>query len=95
MTRMAPPSQRHTVRSLMVLGRALGVESAFQADGTFYFELGGPWLLGLRPDDANRFRLSACYGATEVGRVWATAGDYRRLAALAGGLQREIAAMAA
>jgi len=95
MDRMAPPSQRHTVRALMVAAKHAGVPSTFEKDGTFYFELGDGWLLGLQPDRARSFRLSACYGATEVATLWCSAGDYRRLAALVGGLRRKIAALAA
>ena len=42
-----------------------------------------------------RFRLAACYGATEVGTLWATAWDLGRLAALARDLRAEVAAQTA
>lgn len=93
---LAPsPTDRHTVAALRVVGRALGAAAAYQRDGSFYFDAGDGWLLRLTPDSGERFRIAACYGATEVDRLWALAEDRRRLADLARGLRIEIASFVA
>lgn len=95
MTLASPPTDRHTVAALRVVACVLGAGAAFYRDGSFYFDVGDGWLLRLAPDSAGRFRLAACYGATEVDRLWALAEDRRRLADLARGLRTEIAALVA
>lgn len=95
MRSVAPPNRLQTLTALRALARETGTSCAYQRGGRFYFELGGGWLLGLSPDSAGRFRVGAYYGATEVATLWATAGDLGRLAALARGLQAEVAALAA
>lgn len=86
------PTRLQTLVALRVVARELGVDCGFQRDGCFYFEMGDGWLLGLSADDAGRFRLSALYGATEVGRLWTLAEDLGRLAALARDLRADVAA---
>lgn len=87
------PTDRETVAALRLVGRALDLDCAYARDGAFYFDLGAGWALGLFPDDAGRFRLTALYGATEVGRLWSRSGDRGRLADLALTLRREIDAL--
>lgn len=87
-------TSRDTLTALMLIGRVLDAPCAFERDGAFYFELDGPWLLRVLPDSAARFRLSACYGTTEVASLWCRCGDPGRLAALARGLRTEAAALA-
>ena len=87
-----PPTARDTIAALKTVALALEVECAWSQDGIFMFELGDGWALRVCPDSAGRFRLSACYGATEVARLWSRAGDLGRLAALARGLRAELAA---
>lgn len=95
MTLATPPTDRHTVAALRVVGRMLGTDAAFYRAGAFYFELGDGWVLRLSPDSAGRFRLAACFGATEVDTMWTRTGDWRRLADLALTLRSRIAAPAA
>lgn len=95
MHRLAPPNTSETVTALRLAARETGRECAWSHDGRFYFELGDGWLLALSPDSAGRFRLGACYGATEVATLWCSARDLGRLAALVRGLGAEIAALAA
>jgi hypothetical protein len=89
----ATPTRRDTIKALRLVGRTLDVGCAHQRGGRFYFDLGGGWLLGLSPDDAGRFRVSALYGSTEVATLWSLAGDHDRLAALVLGLRNELAAL--
>ena len=91
---MSRPSSRDILKALHVVARITGSGAAFVRDGSYYFELGDGWLLSVSPDDAGRFRVGALYGSTEVARLWSLAGDHGRLAALARGLQTEIAALA-
>lgn len=92
----ARPLDRQTIAALRVVGRELGTQAAFVDDrGRFAFVVGDEWVLRLSPDSAGRFRLEACYGATEVGRLWSLATDLRRLADLARGLRQEIEALTA
>ena len=79
----ALPSNRDTITALRVIARELGVDCAWSQDGAFVFEVSDGWLLRVCPDSADRFRLSACYGATEICSLWSRARDLRRLAALA------------
>lgn len=95
MRSVAPPTRLQTLTALRVLARETGTACAFQRSGRFYFELGDGWLVGLSPDSAGRFRVAACYGATEVATLWATAGDLGRLAALVRDLRADVAALAA
>lgn len=89
------PSDRQTLAALRRVGGLLDCGAAFVRDGRFYFEVSDRWLLALSPDDAGRFRLGACYGATEVATLWVLAEDHDRLAGLVQGLRSEIAALAA
>jgi hypothetical protein len=91
----SPPTTRSTVAALLVVGRALGRSAAYQRDGAFYFDLGDGWALRLSPDSAGRFRLAACYGATEVDTMWSLTEDWHRLADLVQSLRSQIAALAA
>lgn len=88
------PTDRDTITALRLVGRALGVSAAYWREGAFWFVLSDEWAMRLSPDDAGRFRLSACYGRTEVATLWARAGDRRRLALLAHDLRAEIDALA-
>lgn len=90
-----PPNTLDMAIACRIVGNALGTVCAFGRGRAVYFELGGPWLLRLSPDSAGRFRVSACYGRTEVASLWCLAGDRERLAALARELPAEIAALAA
>jgi hypothetical protein len=90
-----PPTSRDTIIALRVIARELGVDCAWAHADSFVFEIGGGWLLRVRPDDAARFRLSACYGSTEICRLWSLARDLGRLAALARDLRAEVAAQTA
>jgi hypothetical protein len=92
----ARPLDRQTIAALRVVGRELGCQAAYvDGRGRFVFVLGGAWALRFSPDSAGRFRLEACYGSTEVGRLWSLASDLRRLADLAQGLRQEIEALTA
>lgn len=95
MRSVAPPTRRQTLTALRVVARETGTTCAYQRAGWFYFELGDGWMVGLSPDSAERFRVAALYGTTEVGTLWATAGDLGRLAALVRGLRANVAALAA
>lgn len=87
------PLDRETVAALRVVGRVLGQDCAYVDGERFVFPLSDEWALAISPDSAGRFRISACYGLTEVGTLWALAKDPRRLADLAVGLRREIDAL--
>lgn len=89
------PLDRQTVAALRVVGRALGQGCAYVDGDRFVFPLSDGWAVAISPDDAGRFRISACFGATEVGTLWSLANDPRRLADLAVGLRREIATLVA
>lgn len=90
-----PPTSLDTVVALRVVARELRSDCAWSRNGAFMFDLGGGWALRVSPDDAARFRLSACYGAAEVATLWSRAGDLGRLAALARDLRADVAALAA
>ncbi len=87
------PTDAQTVRALRTVARALDLQCASVVRGTYYFVLTGEWMLSVRPDDAGRFRVGACYGTTEVGTLWATADDQDRLLALAQQFKAEIEAL--
>lgn len=87
------PLDKNTVAALRLLGRLLGEPCAYQLDGRFHFAVAPGWSLAVSPDDAGRFRLGAFYGAEEVATLWCLERDRRRLADLALGLRREIAAL--
>jgi hypothetical protein len=89
------PLDRETVAALRMVGRVLGQDCAYVDGDRFVFPLGDEWALAISPDDAGRFRISACYGLTEVATLWSLAKDPRRLADLARGLRREIVALVA
>lgn len=89
------PLDRETVAALRLVGRVLDQDCAYVDGDRFVFPLGDEWAMAISPDDAGRFRISACYGTTEVATLWALAKDPRRLADLAGGLRREIASYVA
>lgn len=89
------PNIAKTIKALRLTGRILGRDVAFQANGRFYFEVGGPYLLALSPDSAGRFRLAACYGSREVGTMWCRSEDTDRLADLVRSLRADVAALAA
>lgn len=91
----APPTRLDMMTASRVVARVLGERSAFEVDGTTYFELGDGWLLGLRPDSARRVRVLVCRGTVGVASLWCLACDPDRLAALARGAQAEVAALAA
>lgn len=91
----APPTRLDTLVATRVVALALDVPVAYETADTAYFELGGGWLLGLRPDSAGRMRVLACYGSTELATLWSLARDHGRLAALARGLRAEVAALEA
>jgi hypothetical protein len=94
--RTAPrPADRDTIAALIYAGRLLGADCAWQADGCFYFPLGDGWAVSISPDSAGRFRVGACYGRTEVATMWASVGDWHRLADLVLALRAETAALAA
>lgn len=96
MSAASRPLDRQTIAALRVVGRELDQGAAYvDRQGRFVFDLGDGWALRLSPDSAGRFRLDACYGSTEVGRLWALATDPRRLADLARGLRQEIEALSA
>jgi hypothetical protein len=89
------PADRDTIAALRLAGRFLGADCAWQLDGRFFFPLGDEWAVSISPDDAGRFRVGACYGRTEVATMWASTGDWDRLADLILALQAETAALAA
>ena len=87
------PTDAQTIRALRAVARALDLQCASVARGTYYFLVSDEWVLSVRPDDAGRFRVGACYGVTEVGTLWATADDQARLTELAVGFKAEIEAL--
>lgn len=89
------PLDRQTIAALIVIGRALDQDAASVDGERFIFPLSAEWALALSPDSAGRFRVSACYGRTEVATLWSLAEDRRRLADLATGLRQEIEALSA
>lgn len=89
------PLDRQTVAALRVVARVLDQDCAYVDDGRFVFPLDDGWALAIFPDSAGRFRISACYGRTEVATLWALAENPRRLADLAVGLRREVSALTA
>lgn len=94
---MAPtvnkPTDAQTLTALKTVGHALGLSSSRVVRGVYYFIVSDSWALGLSPDDAGRFRLSALYGRTEVATLWALADDLGRLADLARGFKAEVDAL--
>lgn len=91
--RLHIPTDKQTLGALRLVGEVLDVDCARVADHSYWFVVGECWALGVRPDDAGRFKLRACYGATEVATLWATADDLGRLADLARGFKAEIEAL--
>jgi hypothetical protein len=89
------PADRDTIAALVLAGKLLGADCAWQCGGRFFFSLSDEWAVGISPDDAGRFRVSALYGRTEVATMWASNGDWDRLADLILALQAETAALAA
>lgn len=89
------PLDRDTVAALRLVGRVLGATCAYVDGERFVFPMSAGWALAISPDSAGRFRVSACYGRTEVDTLWSRAKDPRRLADLAEGLRREIDALVA
>lgn len=87
------PTDVQTIRALRDVARALDVPCAHVVGGVYYFVVSETWALGIWPDDAGRFRLSACYGEIEVARLWATVEDPRRLADLAQDFKAEVQAL--
>lgn len=93
MTDVARPTDAQTIRALRTVARALDLQCASVVGGTYFFVVSDEWALSVRPDDAGRFRVGACYGSTEVATLWAVADDRLRLADLAGGFKAEIEAL--
>lgn len=89
------PTDRETVTALRLIARALEQECAYAEDGRFWFPLSDTWALAVSAEAGGRFRLSACYGQTEVCTLWALAHDRRRLADMAQGLRAEVHALRA
>jgi hypothetical protein len=89
------PADRDTIAALVLAGKLLGADCAWQHDGRFFFPLTDEWAVGISPDDAGRFRVGAFYGRTEVATMWASNGDWDRLADLILALQAETGALAA
>lgn len=87
------PTDRQTLDALRTVARALDAQCASVVGGTYYFVVGQKWALAVRPDDAGRFRLAACYGLTPAATMWATADDRSRLADLAREFKAEIQAL--
>jgi hypothetical protein len=83
------PTDRQTVAALRVVGAALGQSAAYWHEGRFWFPLSETWALAISPDSAGRFRMEACYGTTEVARLWVLPGDRGRMARLAASLKVE------
>lgn len=87
------PSDRQTVGALRTVACALGLHCASVVGGTYYFIVSDEWALAVRPDDAGRFRVTACYGRSDVATLWAQADDRSRLADLAREFKAEIEAL--
>jgi hypothetical protein len=87
------PSIAQTLAALRLTARLTGQRCALAANGRFYFEVGGPWLLAVSPDDAGRFRVAACYGTREVATMWCRTEDSDRLADLVRSLRTEVKAL--
>ncbi len=87
------PTDAQTVRALRTVARALDLQCASVVRGSYLFVVSERWVLSVRPDDAGRFRVAACYGAREVGTLWSAADDLDRLAELAQGFKAEIEAL--
>ncbi len=75
------------------VARALDLQCASVVRGAYYFIVTDEWVLSVRPDDAGRFRVGACYGSTEVATLWSSADDQDRLLALAQQFKAEIQAL--
>lgn len=89
------PPDRDTIAALGLAGKLLGADCAWHLDGRFFFPLSDEWAVSISPDDAGRFRVGAFYGRTEVATMWASNGDWDRLADLILALQAETASLAA
>lgn len=87
---MQTPTTAQTVKALRLVARLLDRGVAFQANGRFYFEVGGPFLVAVSPDSAGRFRVSACHGVREVATMWCRTEDTGRLADLVRSLRAEV-----
>jgi hypothetical protein len=92
---MCKPSAAQTLRALRLVAELLDEPVAFASNGRFYFEVDGPWLLSLSPDDADRFRLGAVHGIRERGTMWCRSEDSDRLADLVRSLRAEVATLVA
>lgn len=88
------PTDRQTVEALRTVAGALDATCAYWHEGRFWFPVADTWALAVSPDDAGRFRLSACYGTEIAATLWATADDARRLADLARSLKAEAESLA-
>lgn len=93
MVSVSRPTDAQTVRALRTVARALDLQCASVVGGTYYFPVSREWALSVRPDDAGRFRVGACYGSTEVATLWAVADDQARLRDLASGFKAESEAL--
>lgn len=69
-----------TMAVLLTVGRALGAARCWRLMDAAWFDLGDDRRLSIRADDADRFRLELWNGRRRAGTVWATAGDWLRLA---------------
>lgn len=88
------PTTRQTIDALRLAGGCLGIESAYQFAGRFFFPLDDRWALAISSDDAGRFRVEACRDTLPVATMWVFADDLDRLADLVVAFRSEVQALA-
>lgn len=93
---MTTPTTAQTVAALRFASDLIGAREAAHCFGNrFAFALGGGWSLAISADDADRFRLEACYRSRIRATMWCRAADRRRFEALVLGARDEALALTA
>jgi hypothetical protein len=75
-----PPSPCRLARTLVLIGRQLGVGECFYSDGRFHFPLEDEWTIAISPEVAARFRLDACRHLRSRVTLWTLDGMDEHLA---------------
>lgn len=77
------PTPEQTWPVLLRVSALMGEPVCWLYDGEYHFRTAvDGWTLGVFPDDAGRFRLSACRGGVPTATVWVQSDDSSRLEAV-------------
>lgn len=95
----ALPTATHTTPEqtwpmLLRVGAIMGEPVCWLYEGEYHFRMAvDGWTLAVSPDDAGRFRVSACRGAVPTATVWVQAHDSSRLEAVVRELREQAEAV--